>query len=58
MKQPGGAKFYEPPIQYSALILSMVFFYPGYNFPFPPRDGIIIMKNLEKKKKEPQWKNK
>lgn len=28
------------------LILSMVFFHPGYNFPFPSRNGIIIMENL------------
>jgi len=28
----------------------MVFFYPGYNFPFPSRNGIIIVENLEKEK--------
>lgn len=39
------------------LILSVVFFHPGYNFPFPSRDGIVIMENLGLKKKKPQWKN-
>lgn len=29
-----------------SLILSMVFFHPGYDFPFPSRDGIVIMENL------------
>lgn len=28
------------------LILSVVFFHPSYNFPFPSRDGILIMENL------------
>lgn len=28
------------------LILSMIFFHPGHNFPFPSRDGIVIMENL------------
>lgn len=33
------------------LILSMIFFHPGHNFPFPSRDGIVIMENLGLKKK-------
>lgn len=28
----------------------MVFFHPGYNFPFPTRDGIVIVENLEEEK--------